>query len=419
MAGRLVVLGLGYVGLPLAQAAARAGWRVDGFDVSSRVVQSLNAGASHVDDLSDADVAEMLELGFRATTDPGVVADADVAVICVPTPLGDGGTPDLDAVRAAAGTVARGLRPGATVVLESTSYPGTTEGVVLPILQAQGHTHGDDFLLAFSPERVNPGFPEYGITNTPKLVGGITPAATDAAASFYATFVQDVVSMSGTREAETAKLLENTYRHVNIALVNEMAVLCHELGIDIWEVIRGASTKPFGFQAFRPGPGVGGHCIPIDPNYLGYEVRRSLGREFRFVELAQEINHAMPAYIVGRIADLLNEGAKALRGSSVLALGVTYKPDIADQRESPALVVGQILLDKGADLRFHDPFVTRWDLGGIALDRVEDLLAAAADADIVVLLQDHRSYDLDAIAAAAPLFFDTRGVSRAPGVVRL
>lgn len=419
MAGRLVVLGLGYVGLPLAQAAARAGWRVDGFDVSSRVVQSLNAGASHVDDLSDADVAEMLELGFRATTDPGVVADADVAVICVPTPLGDGGTPDLDAVRAAAGTVARGLRPGATVVLESTSYPGTTEGVVLPILQAQGHTHGDDFLLAFSPERVNPGFPEYGITNTPKLVGGITPAATDAAASFYATFVQDVVSMSGTREAETAKLLENTYRHVNIALVNEMAVLCHELGIDIWEVIRGASTKPFGFQAFRPGPGVGGHCIPIDPNYLGYEVRRSLGREFRFVELAQEINHAMPAYIVGRIADLLNEGAKALRGSSVLALGVTYKPDIADQRESPALVVGQILLDKGADLRFHDPFVTRWDLGGTALERVDDLLAAAADADIVVLLQDHRSYDLDAIAAAAPLFFDTRGVSRAPGVVRL
>ncbi len=419
MAGRLVVLGLGYVGLPLAQAAARAGWRVDGFDVSSRVVQSLNAGASHVDDLSDADVAEMLELGFRASTDPGVVADADVAVICVPTPLGDGGAPDLDAVRAAADTVGRGLRPGTTVVLESTSYPGTTEGVVLPILHAQGHTHGEDFLLAFSPERVNPGFPEYGITNTPKLVGGITPAATDAAASFYATFVQDVVSMSGTREAETAKLLENTYRHVNIALVNEMAVLCHELGIDIWEVIRGASTKPFGFQAFRPGPGVGGHCIPIDPNYLGYEVRRSLGREFRFVELAQEINHAMPAYIVGRIADLLNEGAKALRGSSVLALGVTYKPDIADQRESPALVVGQILLDKGADLRFHDPFVTRWDLGGIALDRVEDLLAAAADADIVVLLQDHRSYDLDAIAAAAPLFFDTRGVSRAPGVVRL
>lgn len=419
MAGRLVVLGLGYVGLPLAQAAARAGWRVDGFDVSSRVVQSLNAGASHVDDLSDADVAEMLQLGFRATTDPGVVADADVAVICVPTPLGDGGAPDLDAVRAAADTVGRGLRPGTTVVLESTSYPGTTEGVVLPILHAQGHTHGEDFLLAFSPERVNPGFPEYGITNTPKLVGGITPAATDAAASFYATFVQDVVSMSGTREAETAKLLENTYRHVNIALVNEMAVLCHELGIDIWEVIRGASTKPFGFQAFRPGPGVGGHCIPIDPNYLGYEVRRSLGREFRFVELAQEINHAMPAYIVGRIADLLNEGAKALRGSSVLALGVTYKPDIADQRESPALVVGQILLDKGADLRFHDPFVTRWDLGGTALDRVEDLLAAAADADIVVLLQNHRSYDLDAIAAAAPLFFDTRGVSRAPGVVRL
>ncbi|WP_300082349.1 nucleotide sugar dehydrogenase [Propioniciclava sp.] len=419
MTKTLVVLGQGYVGLPLAQAAVRAGWRVFGFDVNAAVVDRLNDGHSHVDDLSDDDIAAMLAAGYCATADAALIGEADVATICVPTPLGDDGAPDLRAVRASAELVGAHLKQGATVVLESTSYPGTTDGVVLPIIEAHGHAHERDFLLAFSPERVNPGFPEYGIHNTPKLVGGVSPRATDAAAAFYGSFVETVVPLSGAREAETAKLLENTYRHVNIALVNEMAILCHELGIDIWEVIRGAATKPFGFQAFRPGPGVGGHCIPIDPNYLGYEVRRSLGREFRFVGLAQEVNHAMPAYVVSRLAELLNDRSLPLRGTTVLVLGVTYKPDIADQRESPALEIGQLLLDRGVDLVFHDPFVEQWHVAGTTLDRVPDPVAAAATADAVLVLQNHRSYAMDAIVAAAKVVFDTRGVAAGSSVVRL
>lgn len=419
MRGTLVVLGQGYVGLPLAQAAVRAGWLVHGFDVSAGVVASLNAGRSHVDDLTDADIAEMLAQGYRATDDPRVVADADLAVICVPTPLGSDGAPDLGAVESASGLIADHLAPGTAVILESTSFPGTTQNVVLPILERSGLAHGAGFLLAFSPERVNPGFPEFGIVNTPKLVGGLTPEATRAAVAFYETFVETVVPLSGAKEAETAKLLENTYRHVNIALVNEMAVLCHELGIDIWEVIRGAATKPFGFQRFNPGPGVGGHCIPIDPRYLGYEVRRSLGRDFRFVELAQEVNHGMPAYVVRRISDLLNDQTKPLRGSRVLLLGVTYKPDIADQRESPAQPVASLLLEQGADVRFHDPFVASWRVGDTVFEREADLLAAASEADVVVLLQNHRTYDLEALGRASGCLFDTRGATSGPGVVRL
>ncbi len=415
----VAVIGLGYVGLPLAQEAARAGLRVLGVDVNAGVVAALNEGRSHVDDLSDADIDEMRSAGFEATTDLARVADADVAVICVPTPLSDEGGPDLRAVEAAVATVAAAAHPGMTIVLESTTYPGTTEEVVRPVIEATGLVVGQDVHLAFSPERIDPGRADFGAKNTPKVVGGCTPACTQAAAAFYGRFVDTVVTVKGTREAEMAKLLENTYRHVNIALVNEMAMFCHELDIDLWESIRAASTKPFGFQAFYPGPGVGGHCIPIDPNYLSHRVRAKLKTSFRFVELAQDINAKMPNYVVLRAADLLNEHAKPLRGSTVLLLGVTYKPDIADQRESPAVDIAKMFEARGARVVFHDPFVQTWRLPEHDLERVEDLDAALAAADLTVVLQPHRSYDLAHLAATTPLLFDTRGRAQAGETVEL
>jgi UDP-N-acetyl-D-glucosamine dehydrogenase len=410
----VVVVGLGYVGLPLAQAAVHSGLVVAGLDTSAATVADLAAGRSHIDDLSDDDVAKMVVSGFDPTTDATCLADTSTVVVCVPTPLSPDGGPDLAAVRASVTTLAEHLVPGTLVVLESTTYPGTTDEVVRPILETSGLRAGVDFHLAFSPERIDPGNAVYGIRNTPKVVGGHTPACTEAASSFYALFVDTVVPTRGTREAETAKLLENTYRHINIALVNEMARFCHDLDIDLWEVIEAARTKPFGFQAFYPGPGVGGHCIPIDPNYLSHNVRTRLGYPFRFVELAQEINAAMPAYVVRRVQDALNEDGRALRGAKVLLLGVTYKADIADQRESPAVPVARRLLEQGADLAFHDPLIGRWDeladeLGEAATS-VPDLLAAVADADIVVLLQHHRAYDVDDLADWARRFLDTRGV---------
>ena len=409
----LVVIGLGYVGLPLALEATRSGLRVVGLDVSERVVSGLNAGHSHVDDLSDDDIAAMRAAGFTATTDATVLGGAQTVVVCVPTPLtGDGG-PDLGPVEAAVAAIADHLHAGQLVVLESTTYPGTTDEVVRPVLEARGLVAGRDFHLAFSPERIDPGNPVYGMRNTPKVVGGHTPECTEVAASFYSRFVDTVVRAAGTREAEMAKLLENTYRHINIALVNEMARFCHELDIDLWDVIRCASSKPFGFQAFYPGPGVGGHCIPIDPNYLSYRVQAKLGYPFRFVELAQEINAGMPTYVVRRIQDLLNDDGLALRGARVLLVGVTYKPDIADQRESPAKPIAAALMDKGAVVAYHDPHVTEWIVRGEAMERAGDLAAALAEADCAVLLQNHRSYDIAQIVGAAQRLLDTRGVSSA------
>ena len=405
----LVVIGLGYVGLPLVQGATRAGMSVVGLDVSQPVVDGLNAGTSHIDDLSDGDMAEILGSGFRATTDPAVLAEANTAVICVPTPLSEDGGPDLTAVMSAVEMCADSLHHGQLIVLESTTYPGTTDEIVLPLLESDGMRAGEDFFLAFSPERIDPGNPTYGLKNTPKVVGGHSPRCTDRAADFYGQFIDEVVRTRGTREAEMAKLLENTYRHINIALVNEMARFCHELGIDLWDVVGAAKSKPFGFQAFYPGPGVGGHCIPIDPNYLSYKVRAQLGYPFRFVELAQEINQGMPSYVVNRAQDLLNEVGKPLQGSRVVLLGVTYKPDIADQRESPARPVARILQDKGAQVVYNDPHVERWLVNGTSVERVEDLEGGLADADLVVLLQNHSQYDLASIAAAAPLMLDTRG----------
>lgn len=403
------IIGLGYVGLPLAQEAARAGLRVVGFDLNSNVVSALNSGVSHVDDLSDEDIRQMLVASFEATSDAQRLADAKAVVICVPTPLSDDGGPDLSAVRAAATTVAGQLQRGMLVILESTTYPGTTDEVVRPILESSGLEAGRDFYLAFSPERIDPGNPIFGAKNTPKVIGGHTLECGRRAADFYGKFVDSVVMTKGTREAETAKLLENTYRHINIALVNEMARFCHELRIDLWDVISAASTKPFGFQAFYPGPGVGGHCIPIDPNYLSHNVRARLGYPFRFVELAQEINATMPAYVAQRAQDLLNEQGAAISRSKVLLLGVTYKPNIADQRESPAVPLARHLLDKGAQVLYFDPHVSKWTAGDPRVVRVEDLQAGLAEADLAILVQNHSAFDLEEIAKSAALLFDTRG----------
>jgi UDP-N-acetyl-D-glucosamine dehydrogenase len=407
-----VIVGMGYVGLPLAREANAAGLSVIGLDVNLEVVDVLNHGRSHVDDLADSDVAEMLGRGFFATTDASHLGRARTIVICVPTPLASDGAPDLGPLRVAVKTVAAHLQPGTLVILESTTYPGTTDEEIRPILEAGGLVAGKDFCLVFSPERIDPGNQKFGPKNTPKVIGGHTPACADAAEAFYSQFIDTVVRTKGTREAEMAKLLENTYRHINIALVNEMARFCHELEVDLWDVIAAASTKPFGFQAFRPGPGVGGHCIPIDPNYLSHRVRARLGYPFRFVELAQEINASMPNYIARRIQDQLNRDGKPLRGSLILLLGVTYKPNIADTRESPAIPLVKTLTQQGALLRFHDPLVKQFSVSGQDIPRVDHVDEALADADICVLLQNHQEYDVDAMSLVSRRFFDTRGVTR-------
>lgn len=421
MSKSVTIIGQGYVGLPLAEEATKAGWKVYGFDVSQKVVDGLNSGSSHIDDLTDEDIAAMIDRGYVATTDPTCISESEVSVVCVPTPLGAAGSPELGYVEAATRTVGENIVKGATYILESTTYPGTTDDICLPILEeASGLKAGSDFYIAYSPERVDPGRTDYQIKNTPKLVGGVNEASTTHAVDFYSTFVDNVVPVRGTKEAETSKLLENTFRHVNIALVNEMAKFCKELGIDIWEVIRGAETKPFGFMKFTPSAGVGGHCIPIDPNYLSYEVRNRLGYPFRFVELAQEINNSMPRYVVSRSSELLNLEAKALNGANVLLLGVTYKPNIADQRESPAVPVASEFLNRKADLKFHDPYVKTWNVSSeLTLKRVNVLQEAIEEADLVVLLQAHKDYDLEALRQSSKLFFDTTGKSDAPAEFKL
>ncbi|MEU6669556.1 nucleotide sugar dehydrogenase [Streptomyces sp. NPDC046727] len=419
MRSDLVVIGLGYVGLPLAVEATRSGLTVVGLDKNPEIVARLNDGVSHVDDIDDATVSGVRAQGFTATTDESAVAETDTVVICVPTPLSPHGGPDLAMVESACEAIGRHLRPGTLVVLESTTYPGTTDEVVRPLLERSGLTAGRDFHLAFSPERVDPGNKVYGIRNTPKVVGGHTPACATAAAAFYGKLVDTVVQATGTREAEMAKLIENTYRHVNIALVNEMAVFCNELGIDLWDAISCAATKPFGYQAFRPGPGVGGHCIPIDPNYLAHKVR-TLGYPFRMVELAQEINTRMPRYVVERAQHLLDRAGKTLGGARVLLLGVTYKADIADQRETSARDVVKRLRARGADISYHDPYVPEWSVDGTSVASAADLPTALETADLVILLQRHSAFDLEEIQRRAPLLLDTRGHARPqPHVERL
>lgn len=419
MKHNLVIIGLGYVGLPLAQEAVRSGLAVTGFDVSTRAVDGLMAGQSHVDDLSSDDIAEMLAGGFTATIDPACLAEADTIVICVPTPLRDDTTPDLGAVESSAAAIGAQLTPDTLVVLESTTYPGTTDDIVRPILEsASGLTAGDDFSLAYSPERIDPGNPIYGLRNTPKVVGGFTETCTKRAVDFYSLVVDEVVPTVGTREAELAKLLENTYRHVNIALVNEMAIFSHDLGIDLWATIDAAKTKPFGFQAFYPGPGVGGHCIPIDPNYLSYAVR-TLGYQFRFVELAQEVSSRMPAYVAARAQSLLNNHRKAVNGSKILLLGVTYKADISDERETPARPLAGRLHEMGADVSFFDPHVDSFSVDDVSLRQETDLAAAMTAADLVILLQPHTAILDEADFDTATAVLDTRGKLSGPTIERL
>lgn len=423
MSRRLVVIGQGYVGLPLALRAAEVGFHVTGFDLDPRVVATLSSGVSHIDDISDHDLAAGLENGYRVTADASCISDADVVVVCVPTPLAQSGGPDLGAVQHSAEMIGRYVRAGALVILESTTYPGTTEEVFAPLVTGS-KTGPEAVLIAFSPERIDPGNSVYGVKNTPKVVGGLTPAATAAAVSFYEAFVDTVVEAKGAKEAEMAKLLENTFRHVNIALVNEMLRFSNDLDIDLWNAIDCAATKPFGYMAFRPGPGVGGHCIPIDPSYLSHRVRAQLGYAFRMVELAEEINTAAPLYVANRLWSALNDRRIALNGARVLIVGVTYKPDIADCRESPADPLAKRLMELGAEISYHDEFVPEWrvawDDSARVLVCVPDVYDAAAEADAVILVQPHATYDLNRLGKSSSLMLDTRGaVDRSETVVRL
>lgn len=413
---RVGVIGLGYVGLPLARAFSSAGVTVVGLDVSDQRVAALCASDSPIDDVSDADVTQMLDAGFQPTTDERLLTDCQAIVICVPTPLAPGGSPDMSFVLASVDTVRRVLQPGQLVVLESTTYPGTTQEVLVPAMESAGLVCGRDVFCAFSPERIDPGNVNFQVGNTPKVVGADDPESAARVEALYSLIAETVVVAKGTREAELAKLLENTYRQVNIALVNELAVFCHSMDIDLWDSIRCAATKPFGFQAFRPGPGVGGHCIPIDPGYLAHRVKDVLGQTFRFVQLAQEINAGMPSYVVRRAQDLLNEQARAVRGARVTLLGVTYKPDVSDQRESPSLEVARILLDLGADVSYHDPFVESWTVAGRFIASHATLQEALQLSDLVLLLQPHSSFDAAALAGCTALVLDTSGRFAGPTI---
>ncbi|MDX3236026.1 nucleotide sugar dehydrogenase [Streptomyces sp. ME03-5709C] len=407
----LAVIGLGHAGLPLAQAASAAGLGVIGYDPDEHVVEAINAGSRlPCGTLAAADVRRMLAGGFRATTDTAALGRVRAAVLCAPIPLGEGGEPDLTALAEAARALAGQLRPHSTVVLESPVYPGTTEDFLRPLLEeGSGLRAGHGFHLAYAPAR-HPG--------TPKVIGGLTPACTEAAAVFYGRFTERIVRARGVREAETVQLLETNYRHVNIALANETAVFCHDIGVDVWDVIRCAETRPHGFQAFRPGPGVGGHTMPLDPGHPPYR-GRVRGHPLRLVEYAQEVNARMPRYVVQRAAALLNEHGKSLRGARVLLLGVTYKPDLPDQERSPAGEIGARLAELGAQLSYHDPYVPRWCVLERPVPRADSLWEAAADADLTVLLQHHRTYDMQGLAVKAQLLLDTRGATPAGAAARL
>ena len=415
----VTVVGLGYVGLPLASEICRTKSKVYGFDLSDDVIQGLESGKSHIDDLSDEEVAAMYSNGFEATTSTECISLSDVVVICVPTPLMNDGSPNMEMIMEASQTVASCMKPSSLVILESTTYPGTTDGTVLNLLEERsGLKAGSEFSLAYSPERIDPGNSDFGIRNTPKIVAGYTQNCKERVESFYSEFIETVIPVSGLKEAEMAKLLENTYRHINIALVNEMAIFCHELDIDLWEVIRAAKTKPFGFEAFYPGPGVGGHCIPIDPNYLSWLVQ-SLGYEFRFVELAKEISNNMPDYVASRIKESLEKENKTVAGANILILGVSYKTNSSDQRETPARPLAEALIESGANLKFFDPFVASFNVGKERFETIESLDGISDWADLFVLLQPHSGIIDNRHLDTAKKIFDTRGVLTGKNVEKL
>ncbi|MGH9265545.1 MAG: nucleotide sugar dehydrogenase [Acidimicrobiales bacterium] len=405
---KVVVVGQGYVGLPLAMRAVEVGHDVVGYEVDDGRVKRLQAAETYVEDVPSEQLAAALATGrYLPTAEPGACEGFDVAIITVPTPLHEG-APDLSYIRTATATLAGYLRPGATVVLESTTYPGTTEELVAPLLEdGSGLVAGSDFHLGYSPERIDPGNPEFNLVNTPKVVSGIDAASLEAVQGFFDTIVDRTVPVSGTKEAELTKLLENTFRHVNIALVNEMAMFAGDLGIDVWEAIDAASTKPFGFLRFTPGPGVGGHCLPIDPSYLSWRVRRVVGQPFRFVELANDVNDHMPDYVVRRLVVALNRRRQAVNGSRILLLGLAYKRNTGDDRESPAVVVAERLLVMGADVRVADPHVRQDHVHG-RVERVDLTPEELSAADAVVLLTDHDAFDLEAVRTHARYVLDTR-----------
>jgi UDP-N-acetyl-D-glucosamine dehydrogenase len=402
------IVGLGYVGLPLAVELARAGYRVLGFDVNAEVVDGLNEGRSHVKDVTEAQLQKAMECGrFSATTDMARLAETDAISICVPTPLSKFKDPDVSYIVAATEAVKKHLRRGQAIVLESTTYPGTTREILLPALESTGLTVGQDFFLAFSPERVDPGNPKYGTRNTPKVVGGITADCQRVAVALYQPAIDTLVPVSTTEAAELVKLLENTFRSVNIGLVNEMAIVCDKLGVNVWEVIEAAATKPFGFMKFLPGPGLGGHCIPIDPHYLAWKMR-GLNYKTRFIDLAGELNTEMPLFWVRKLSEALNSQGKAVQGASVLVLGVAYKRDIEDIRESPALDIIRLLEGQGAKVTYFDPHVPRFREDGHEFRSVELTPERVAAVDCVMVVTDHSSVDYRMIKRTAKLVVDTR-----------
>ena len=404
------VVGLGYVGLPLAYELATAGYRVLGYDISRRVVDGLNAGKSHIKDTTDAQLQSILAAGrFEATADPSRLSEPDAISICVPTPLSKFKDPDVSFIVAATEAVKQTLRPGQAIVLESTTYPGTTREVMQPALESTGLRLGEDFFLAFSPERVDPGNTTWNTRNTPKVVGGITPDCTRVVAALYQPAIEQIVPVSSIETAELVKLLENTFRSVNIGLVNEMAIVCDKLGVDVWEVIEAAATKPFGFMKFLPGPGVGGHCIPIDPHYLAWKMR-GLNYKTRFIDLAGEMNSEMPLFWVRKLGELLNDGGRAVKGSKVLVVGVAYKKDIDDLRESPALDIIRLLESQGADVSYHDPYVAEFTEDGhthVSGPLTPETVGAA---DAVMIVTDHTSLDYRMLREHARVVVDTRHV---------
>ena len=412
------VIGLGYVGLPLAVEVAKAGYRVLGFELSAAVAERVNAGDSHIGDVSASELAPLVEDGrIAATTDTSRLAECDAIAICVPTPLNKIKDPDLSYVVAAGEAIAAQLRPGQLVILESTTYPGTTDDVLVPILEDAGLTVGEDVFLCFSPERVDPGNPTWQTKNTPKVLGGVSKECGEVGVALYERIFDTVVPVENARAAELVKVYENTFRMINIALANELAQACDRLDVNVWDVIDAAATKPFGFMKFTPGPGLGGHCIPLDPHYLSWKMR-TLAYKTRMIELASEINGEMPGFVVRKVADALNEEAKALKRSRILVLGVAYKRDIDDLRESPALEILRLLQEKGADISYHDPYCLEiaddghTPLTGLPLHSVDLTEETLAQTDAVVLVTDHTTVDYAMVRRHAPLVVDTRGVMR-------
>lgn len=406
------VIGLGYVGLPLAMEIAAAGFQVIGIDLDRNKINMLSQGKSYILDVPEKNVADAIQNGkFTPTCDFGALARADTVSICVPTPLSKSRDPDISFILSATEEIRKHLHPGQLIVLESTTYPGTTDELIVPELGNTGLNVGTDFFVAFSPERIDPGNATFNTRNTPKIVGGITPACTEIAQLFYSAFIERVVPVSSTKCAEMVKLLENTFRSVNIGMVNELALMCDVLGVDVYEVIDAAATKPFGFSAFYPGPGLGGHCIPIDPHYLAWKLK-ALNFQARFIGLAAEINGMMPSVVATMVADGLNRASKSIRGSKIMILGVAYKKNVSDCRESPALDVMRLLSEKGAILSYNDPFVPTLRLGGTTLKSIDAAPAEIARHDCVIILTDHSAYDIGKIVDAAKLVIDTRNSTK-------